>query len=112
MGVADAGANAVASDASTSFHNAAGMTRIKGKELMATAGLLNATVKFDPDEDTPIPGGDGGNTGGPDPIIGGFYVHSLSDKWKLGANLYLPTSSFSLSTPTGNFRTYKKGEVE
>ncbi|MBW2408753.1 MAG: outer membrane protein transport protein [Deltaproteobacteria bacterium] len=93
MGVAGAGANAVASDASTSFHNAAGMTRIKGNELMGTAGLLNATVKFDPDADTPIPGGDGGNAGGPAPIIGGFYVHSLSDKWKLGANLITITGA-------------------
>jgi long-chain fatty acid transport protein len=98
MGVAGAGANAVANDASTSFHNAAGMTRIKGKELMATAGLLNATVKFDPDDDTPIPGGDGGNAGGPAPIIGGFYVHSLSDKWKLGANLYMPITAKPKST--------------
>jgi len=87
MGVAGAGANAVASDASTSFHNAAGMTRIKGTELMGTAGLLHATVKFDPDSDTLIPGGDGGDAGGPAPIVGGFFVHSLSDKWKLGANL-------------------------
>ena len=87
MGVAGAGANAVASDASTSFHNAAGMTRIKGTELMGTAGVLKATVKFDPDSDTPIPGGDGGDAGGPAPIVGGFFVHSLSDKWKLGANL-------------------------
>ncbi len=87
MGVAGAGANAVASDASTSFHNPAGMTRIKSKELMVTAGLLNSIVKFDPDSDTPVPGGDGGDAGGPAPIIGGFYVHSLSDRWKLGANL-------------------------
>jgi len=87
MGVAGAGANAVAVDASTSFHNAAGMTRIKGTELMGTAGVLNSTVKFDPAADTPIPGGDGGDAGGPGPIIGGFYAHSLSDKWKLGANL-------------------------
>ena len=87
MGVAGAGANAVASDASTSFHNPAGMTRIKGKEVMGTAGLLNATVKFDPDADTPISGADGGDAGGLAPILGGFYVHSLSDKWKLGANL-------------------------
>ena len=87
MGVAGAGANAVASDASTAFHNPAGMTRIKGKELMGTAGLLNSTVKFDQDSDTPIPGGDGGDAGGPAPIVGGFYVHSLSDRWKLGANL-------------------------
>lgn len=93
MGVAGAGANAVAVDASTSFHNAAGMTRIKGKELMATGGLLNATVEFDPDDDTPIPGGDGGDAGGPAPIIGGFYVHSLSDKWKLGANLITITGA-------------------
>jgi hypothetical protein len=27
------------------------------------------------------------DAGGPAPIIGGFFVHSLSDKWKLGANL-------------------------
>ena len=87
MGVAGAGANAVASDASTSFHNAAGMTRIKGNELMGTGGLLYSAIKFDPDSDTPILGGDGGDAGGPAPIVGGFYVHSLSDKWKLGANL-------------------------
>jgi len=93
MGVAGAGANAVASDASTSFHNPAGMTRIKGKELMVTAGLLDATVKFDQDPDTPVAGGDGGNAGGPAPIIGGFYVHSLSDRWKLGANLITITGA-------------------
>jgi len=93
MGVAGAGANAVADDASTSFHNAAGMTRIKGKELMGTGGLLYATVKFDPDSDTPISGGDGGDAGGPAPIVGGFYVHSLSDKWKLGANLITITGA-------------------
>jgi long-chain fatty acid transport protein len=93
MGVAGAGANAVASDASSSFHNAAGMTRIKGNELMGTAGVLNATVKFDPDSDTPIPGGDGGDAGSMAPIIGGFYVHSLSDNWKLGANLITLTGA-------------------
>ena len=93
MGVAGAGANAVANDASTSFHNAAGMTRIKGKEFMGTGGLLYATVKFDQDSDTPISGGNGGDAGGPAPIIGGFYVHSLSDKWKLGANLITITGA-------------------
>ncbi len=93
MGVAGAGANAVASDASTSFHNAAGMTRIKGKELMGTGGLLYSTVKFDADSDTPISGGNGGDAGGPAPIVGGFYVHSLSDKWKLGANLITITGA-------------------
>jgi len=69
------------------------MTRIKGNELMGTAGLLNATVEFDPDANTPVSGGDGGNAGGLAPIIGGFYVHSLSDKWKLGANLITITGA-------------------
>ena len=87
MGVAGAGTNAVASDASTSFHNPAGMARIKGKELMGTGGFIYSTVKFDPDADTPIPGGNGGDAGGPAPVLGGFYVHSLNDRWKLGASL-------------------------
>jgi long-chain fatty acid transport protein len=87
MGVAGAGVNAVASDASTSFHNPAGMTRIKGKELMGTGGLLYSTVKFDKDADTPIDGGNGGDAGGFAPLLGGFYAHSINDRWKLGANL-------------------------
>jgi len=40
-----AGAQAVADDAFTSFHNAAGMTRIKGNELMGTAGVLKAITR-------------------------------------------------------------------
>jgi long-chain fatty acid transport protein len=87
MGVASAGAQAAASDASTSFHNPAGMTRLNGKQLMVTGGLLYSTVKFDPDSDTPIPGGDGGDAGGLAPLLGAFYVHSLTDDLKLGANI-------------------------
>ena len=87
MGVAAAGAQAVASDASTAFHNPAGMTRLDGKQLMLTGGALYSTVKFDPDADTPIGGGNGGEAGGPAPILGQFYVHSISDRLKLGANL-------------------------
>ncbi|MCP3999952.1 MAG: hypothetical protein GY727_03490 [Gammaproteobacteria bacterium] len=87
MGVASAGAQSVASDASTAFHNPAGMTRIAGKETMLTGGALYATIKFDPDNDTPISGGDGGNAGGPAPMLGQFYVHSLTERLKLGASL-------------------------
>ena len=93
MGVAGAGANAVASDASTSFHNAAGMTRIKGNELMGTGGFLYSTIKFDADHDTPISGGNGGDAGGLAPIVGAFYTHSLTDDWKLGANLITITGA-------------------
>ena len=87
MGVAGAGAEAVAADASTSFHNPAGMTRLEGKELMLAGGLVVARVEFDPAPNTPIPGGDGGNAGGPGPVLGAFYVHSLSDRLKFGVDL-------------------------
>ncbi len=87
MGVANAGAQAVASDASTAFHNPAGMTRIAGKELMLTGGGLYSTVKFDSDDDTPITGGNGGDAGSPAPMLGQFYVHSLTERLKLGASL-------------------------
>jgi long-chain fatty acid transport protein len=111
MGVAGAGANAVASDASTAFHNPAGMTRIKGKELMGSAGFLKATVEFDPDDDTPIAGGDGGDAGGLAPIIGGFYVHSLSDKWKVGANVITITGAI-LDYDNGWTGRYLNTDVE
>jgi len=42
MGVAGVGTYVVASDASTSFDNAAGMRWIKDIELMGTGRLLNA----------------------------------------------------------------------
>ena len=41
MGVAGAGAQAVANDASTAFHNPAGMTRLDGTELMSGVGFSN-----------------------------------------------------------------------
>jgi long-chain fatty acid transport protein len=87
-GVAASGAEAVAMDASTSFHNPAGMTRIKGREFMLTGGLVYSTIEFDPDPDTPIPGNDGGDAGTIAPLLGAFYVHSLSDRLKLGFNLF------------------------
>ena len=56
MGTAGAGAQALANDASTAFHNAAGMTRLEGEEVMVTGGLLYADLKFDPDPNTPDSG--------------------------------------------------------
>ena len=87
MGTAGAGASAWAIDASTSFHNAAGMTRLDGNQFMLSGGLLYASIVFDPDPNTPVPGNDGGQAGGPAPLLGAFYVHSLSDDWKLGLNV-------------------------
>jgi len=87
MGVASAGAEAVCMDASSSFHNPAGMTRLKGNEFMLTGGLLGGTAEFNPDSSTTISGGDGGDALGYAPLLGAFYVRSLSEDWKLGISL-------------------------
>jgi long-chain fatty acid transport protein len=87
MGTAGAGAHAWANDASTSFHNAAGMTRLEGNHLMVSGGFLYASIEFDPDPSTPVPGNDGGQAGGPAPILAAFYTHSVSEKLKLGLNV-------------------------
>lgn len=86
MGVASAGAEAVCKDASTSFHNPAGMTRLEGNELMLTVGILDAGVEFE-ETNSPFAGGDGGRTGGYSPIFNAFYAHSFSEDLKLGVNL-------------------------
>ena len=84
MGTAGAGSAAYADDASTAFHNPAGMTRIDGRQFSAGAGLIMGKVQFDPDTDTPITGGNGGDAVSLAPIAGSHYVHSVSDRFKLG----------------------------
>ena len=77
---ASAGANANAADASTAFHNPAGMTRLDDHALMLAGGFLVGDIKFDPDSDTPFSGGNGGQQGGPGPVLGAHYVHSVFDR--------------------------------
>jgi long-chain fatty acid transport protein len=84
MGTAGAGSAAYANDASTSFHNPAGMARIDGRQFSTGAGLIVGKVQFDPDSNTPFDGGDGGDAVDLAPILGSHYVHSVSDRFKLG----------------------------
>jgi long-chain fatty acid transport protein len=84
MGTAGAGSAAYANDASTAFHNPAGMARIDGRQLSVGAGGIVGKVQFDPDSDTPFDGGDGGDAANLAPIFGSHYVHSVSDRFKLG----------------------------
>lgn len=88
MGTAGASAQSWANDASTAFHNPAGMTRLEGNHLMLGAGLLYTDVEFDQAPNTPPPGGpNGGNQGGGGPILGAYYVHDLMDRLKAGVSL-------------------------
>jgi long-chain fatty acid transport protein len=87
MGVAGAGAQAVANDASTSFHNPAGMTRLQESQLMGGIGVLKANTEFDRDPNTPISGNDGGKAGGFGPILGSFGALRVTDDLRLGLNV-------------------------
>src|SRR5210317_559357 len=85
MGVANAGAGAVANDSSIAWHNPAGMTRLSGTHAQGTAGLIIGQTKFDADSDTPVPGGDGGNAAiNPAPVLNASVVHSLTEQLKVG----------------------------
>ncbi len=90
MGVAGAGQEAVANDASTNFafHNPAGMTRLEGNSVSLGAGLLVGDTKFDTDSDTPFSGGDGGNQAGFAPLLGSHGVLSVTDDLKLGMSVF------------------------
>ena len=87
MGTASAGAQAYADDASTAFHNPAGMARLDSHALMAGAGVLASDIRFDQDPATPVAGGNGGQQGSFAPILSNSYVHSLTDRFKLGISL-------------------------
>ncbi len=90
MGVAGAGQEAYANDASTNFalHNPAGMTRLEGHSIALGAGLLQGDTKFDTDPDTPFNGGNGGDQAGWAPLIGSHGVYSVTDDLKLGISMF------------------------
>jgi long-chain fatty acid transport protein len=88
MGTASAGANAVADDASTAFNNPAGMTRLDDHSLLTGLAPGFTDIKFDPDKDTPTDGGDGGHQGSFVPMMNASYVHKISDRWRLGMNMF------------------------
>ena len=86
-GTASAGWAALANDASTAFTNPAGMTRLDRSQLLVGAQPLIITSKFSSSPATTFSGTDGGNAGGVIPSLGGYYVHSVSDRLKLGFSL-------------------------
>ena len=97
-GVANAGAVAVGQDASTAWKNPASMTLLSGTQIMGAGGLLIPNIKFDPDSDTPVAGGDGGQAGDLAGVMGTYFVHSVTDTLKFG---------FALSSMAGAGLDYK-----
>jgi long-chain fatty acid transport protein len=87
MGNAGAGSNAEASDASTAFHNAAGMTRLDRPQFMLGGGVSYSEIRFDSDGTTGISGGNGGNAGGWIPLSSSHYVHPINENLRFGLSV-------------------------
>jgi long-chain fatty acid transport protein len=85
-GTAQAGAEAVARDASTVWHNPAGMTRVEGNDLLLGASVMFANARFDPAPTTPVPGNDGGSLDTLIPLAGAYYSHAVTDRLSLDAH--------------------------
>jgi long-chain fatty acid transport protein len=89
VGLASAGYNARAQDASTVFTNPAGMTRLEGTQFLASGQVLWGNTEFSVGSGTSsgLGGDDGGYAVGSDgwfPGGGGFISYSMSPDLKLG----------------------------
>ena len=89
VGLASAGYNARAQDASTVFTNPAGMTRLEGTQFLGAGQVLWGNTNFSVGSGTsPALGGeDGGYAVGSDGWFlggGGFFSYSVSPRLKLG----------------------------
>ena len=96
VGLASAGYNARAQDASTVLTNPAGMTRLEGTQLLLGAQLLYGDLKFSIGAGTSpqLGTGDGGNPVGWFPGGGAFFSYSVSPELKLG---FAMTGNFGLA---------------
>ena len=98
VGTASAGRGALALDASTAWTNPAGMARLDpGSQLML--GFVPAwfDTKFEAKAgtSTDFEGDNGGQAGGFEPVISGFFTHTFASQFSIGAAL-VPSLSQNL----------------
>ena len=109
MGNAGAGSGAEASDASTAFHNPAGMTRLGQRQFMLSLGLGYTDASFKQDSSF-VGGGNGGNAGGWVPLIGAYYAQPIKEDLWFGFSTYT-ISGASLDYGTGWVGRYQCDEI-
>lgn len=90
LGTASAGRAALAADASTTWGNPAGMTRLDGTQVLFGLQPMVVTSEFDVGSRSTTPGTSGGNAGGFVPSGGLYAVYSILPELKVGASLNSP----------------------
>lgn len=104
MGSAFAGASAVAEDASTTYFNPAGLSKLKGQHYVFAGHYVSVSSPYTDNGSTLNPALGGGaltganNDGSTSPFIPNFYyARELNDKWTFG---------FGINVPFGNSSDY------
>ena len=99
QGASNAGAGALAEDASTAFQNAAGIMFLEESKWMVTGLVIDSSIKFEqdpttgavppsvPDSNGIRPGSNGGEAGSTAPAGALFYARPVNDKWGWGISL-------------------------
>jgi len=100
LGTAFSGGAAVAEDATTVFYNPAGLTRLRGQQVLVAGHVIVPSAKFDKESATnalgqPLSGGDGGDAGETGFVPNLFYAANLGNGWALGLGV---TAPFGLTT--------------
>lgn len=93
VGYASAGYAARADDPGTILTNPAGMTRLKGKQLLLGTQILYGDVKFSPSQETTVTGGNGGNALGLLPALSTFGTYAVNKDLSVGIGMF---SNFGL----------------
>lgn len=102
VGSAVSGGAAAAEDASTIFFNPAGMTRLRGNQVVVAGHIISPSSKFSGSATSnpllggaSISGGDGGEAGSSALVPSFYYSHELSQRLRVGVGVGAP---FGLST--------------
>lgn len=89
-GTAAVGQAAVTSDASISYYNPAGMTRLNSTQFLLGAQTSLSYTNFSPNSANTIRGNNGSNAGELVPGADAYFVYNFSPKLKMGASLTTP----------------------
>ncbi|HEX5337334.1 MAG TPA: outer membrane protein transport protein [Gallionella sp.] len=111
LGNSYAGGAAAAEDASTIFFNPAGMTRLKGKQLLVAANGIQPTIKF---SGTGQPGTDmGGDAGRLAVVPSGYFAMEINPQWRVGVGFGVPFGLQTEYSPTWVGRAHAiKSKIE
>ena len=91
LGPAFSGLNATAQDATTVYWNPAGLTRLPNTELVLVGSLGYVASEFKVKEGTTESGGDPEDGSGPIFIPSAYLALPLSENWRAGFSLNVPT---------------------